>query len=66
MNVSETDMPLFYQNKNTVSKEFRSLKFIANQICVQRRKEKEVAQKIFIVKRKFPLNCYPTGVINFR
>lgn len=38
MNVSETDMPLSYQNESTVPKELKNLKFIANQICVQRRK----------------------------
>ena len=30
MNVSETDMPLSYQNESTVSKEFKIFKFIAN------------------------------------
>lgn len=34
-------------------------------MCSEKKRQK-VAQKIFIVKRKFPLNCYPTGVINFR
>ena len=45
MNVSETDMPLSYQNESTVSKEFKIFKFIANWLCVQRRK---MAQNVAI------------------
>lgn len=53
MNVSETDMSLFYSNESTVHKDF---KFIANQIYVLRKKKKRKAPKV-----QFDIKTFKSG-----